>query len=81
MVAALDAGLAERFIGGRRGSSPERALWCAVLGQAIDDLDRGDLPTSYLSSADFKAVIDLAGLDPAAVRQRLMSRVRERMAA
>ncbi len=41
-----------------------------MLGQALADARNGDLvPSNWIGSGDFREVVDLAGLDPAAVRE------------
>lgn len=54
---------------------PERALWSAVLLQVIDDMGRGEVPSGYLTTLDFKTVCELAGLEPAAARDGIMRRI------
>lgn len=65
-----------------------KRLWCAVLEAAISDLNLRKLDgnslaerdqaraLAWLSSADFREVCDLAGLDPGAVRSRLLAAAR-----
>jgi hypothetical protein len=73
MGAAIDAALAERFIGGRRGSSPERALWCTVLQIAVEEAAKsGDF--GWFGTRWSEIVCDLAGLDRDAVVHGLRSR-------
>lgn len=73
----------------------ERALWLAVLTNALTDINLGRHPgrredaLRWIGSADFRAVCDLAGLDPdwvaAGVRKRLTDKtkfaVEQRLAA
>ena len=56
--------------------TPERALWSAVLRQAIVDARKGDKRAmAWFSgaSADFRTVCDFAGVDPDAVQGRVLA--------
>ncbi|KPP81853.1 MAG: hypothetical protein HLUCCO07_16795 [Rhodobacteraceae bacterium HLUCCO07] len=49
--------------------SPDRRLWCAVLGAALHDAARGK-DEGWIGSRDFQIVCTFAGLDPEAVAER-----------
>ena len=60
---------------GRHSSAnPRRALWCAVLAQAVADARRGR-DREWIGSADFRMVCALAGIDPEGVEASLAAEI------
>jgi hypothetical protein len=49
--------------------SPDRRLWCAVLGAALHDAARGK-DSGWIGSRDFHMVCALAGIEADAVAER-----------
>lgn len=58
--------------------TPERSLWCAVVGQSVIDAASTDSAireevVDWLNSEDFPSVCDMAGLRPAQVKAVIVS--------